>query len=106
MAKMDNAMWTNAESRRRENRSVQIIASCRAPWREPRQLVISILLDDRGRPDERFTPVFDATIGDANQFFIMSYAYLEALGARKAKQMIFVADGASSDLDPGSATSA
>ena len=64
-----------------------------APWREPRQLVISVL-DNRGRPDESFWPVFDATLGDADELFVMLWAYVESLGAREAKQLIFVADGA------------
>ncbi len=64
-----------------------------APWREPRQIVIAIL-DSRGRPDERFLPVLDATLGNADQMFLMLWAYLEALGARDAKQLVFVADGA------------
>jgi len=63
------------------------------PWREPRQLVISVL-DDRGRPDERFRPVLDATLGNADELFFMLLAYLDTLGAREAKQLIYVADGA------------
>lgn len=64
-----------------------------APWREPRQIVISIL-DSCGRPDERFHPVLDATLGNADQMFLMLWAYLDALGAKHAKQLVFVADGA------------
>jgi hypothetical protein len=64
-----------------------------APWREPRQLVISVL-DNRGRPAERFCPLFDATLGDADDLFLLLWAYLDALGAKDAKQLIVVADGA------------
>jgi len=64
-----------------------------APWREPRQLVISVL-DDAGRPDPRFAPIYDGTLGDADELFLLLWAYLQALGGRKAQRIIFVADGA------------
>jgi hypothetical protein len=64
-----------------------------APWREPRQLVISVL-DDTGRPDPRFAPIYDGTLGDADTLFLLLWSYLQALGGRQAKRIIFVADGA------------
>jgi hypothetical protein len=64
-----------------------------APWREPRQLVISVL-DDNGRPDPRFAPIYDGTLGDADELFLLLWSYLHALGGHQAKRIIFAADGA------------
>jgi len=64
-----------------------------APWREPRQLVISVL-DDNGRPDPRFAPIYDGTLGDADELFLLLWSYLQALGGRQVKRIIFAADGA------------
>jgi len=64
-----------------------------APWREPRLLVISVL-DDNGRPDPRFAPIYDGTLGDADELFLLLWSYLQALGGRQANRIIFVADGA------------
>jgi hypothetical protein len=64
-----------------------------APWREPRQLVITVL-DDHGKPDRRVRPLYDATLGDADDLFMLLWAYLRALGAHEAERLVFVADGA------------
>ena len=64
-----------------------------APWREPRQLVITVL-DAKGRPDRRFVPIYDATLGNADELFLMLWAYLKTLGADQAARLVFVADGA------------
>ena len=64
-----------------------------APWCEPRQLVITVL-DGQGRPDRRFVPIYDATLGNADELFFMLWAYLKALGANQAARLVFVADGA------------
>jgi hypothetical protein len=64
-----------------------------APWREPRQIVISVL-DDSGRPDRNFAPIYDGTLGDADDLFMLLWSYLMALGGRHAKRIIFAADGA------------
>jgi hypothetical protein len=63
------------------------------PWREPRQLVIYVL-DDQGRPDRRWRPVYDGTLGNADDLFFLLWAYLAALGISEARQVIFAADGA------------
>lgn len=64
-----------------------------APWREPRQLVISVL-DDAGRPDPCFAPIYDGTLGNADELFLLLWSYLQALGGRQANRIIFAADGA------------
>lgn len=63
------------------------------PWREPRQLVIYVL-DNKGRPDRRWRPIYDGTLGNADDLFFMLWAYLAALGVNEARQVIFAADGA------------
>jgi len=63
------------------------------PWREPKELVIYVL-DDEGRPDRKWLPIYDGTMGDCDDIFLMLWAYLSALGVHEAKQVIFAADGA------------
>lgn len=63
------------------------------PWREPKEIVIYVL-DDEGRPDRQWLPIYDGTMGDCDDIFFMLWAYLGALGVHEAKQVIFVADGA------------
>jgi len=63
------------------------------PWREPKEIVIYVL-DDEGRPDRQWLPIYDGTMGDCDDVFFMLWAYLGALGVHEAKQVIFVADGA------------
>lgn len=64
-----------------------------APWREPKLLVIYVL-DDRGRVEHEFRPVYDGTLGDCQALFNMLTGYLRALGVSQAKQLIFLGDGA------------
>ena len=52
------------------------------------------VLDDEGRPDRQWLPIYDGTMGDCDDIFFVLYAYLAALGVHEAKQVIFVADGA------------
>ena len=63
------------------------------PWREPKEFVIYVL-DDEGRPNRQWLPIYDGTMGDCDDIFFMLWAYLSALGVHEAKQVIFVADGA------------
>lgn len=64
-----------------------------APWVEPRLLTI-IVLDDNGKMDQRYCPIYDGTLDDADGVFLMLLGYLKALGAHKAKQLIILGDGA------------
>jgi hypothetical protein len=63
------------------------------PWREPKQLVISVI-DDKGKMEQTFRPVYDATLGDCNVLFDMLVGYLKALGVHQARALIIVGDGA------------
>lgn len=65
----------------------------KAPWQEPKLLVIYVL-DDEGNVDESFQPVYDGTMGDCNELFRMLLGYLKALGAHEANELIVAADGA------------
>lgn len=64
-----------------------------APWQEPKLLVIYVV-DAQGRVDHTFRPVYDGTMGDCVALFRMLLAYLKALGAHEAAEIIVVADGA------------
>ena len=63
------------------------------PWREPKLLVIHVV-DEQGELDESFRAVHDGTLGDCNALWDMLVAYLQALGAAGAKELIVVGDGA------------
>ena len=65
----------------------------KVPWREPKMLVI-YTIDDKGEVENEFRPVYDGTLGDCDQVFDMVGSYLEALGARDARELIVVGDGA------------
>ena len=64
-----------------------------APWREPRLLVIDIL-DDNGKTSKFSLPLYDVLIADADAIFSLMIGYLRLLGAPRAAQLIFIADGA------------
>lgn len=64
-----------------------------ADWREPKLLVIYII-DDNGRIDCTYRPVYDGTLDDCDGLFEMLLGYLSALGAHEAAELIFIGDGA------------
>jgi hypothetical protein len=64
-----------------------------APWQEPKLLVIYVI-DAKGRIDHVFRPVYDGTMGDCDALFQMLIAYLKAMGAQEAAELVVVADGA------------
>ncbi len=65
----------------------------KAPWKEPKVLVIYVIAKD-GKRLASFRPVLDATMGDCEEIFEFLVAYLLALGASQAKELIVVSDGA------------
>jgi hypothetical protein len=75
--------------RRRENGH----RGYKAPWREPKLFVI-YLINDKGKVEGEFRPIYDGTLGDADAMFEMLESYLKALGVHNARQVIFVGDGA------------
>lgn len=64
-----------------------------APWCEPKLLTIYVL-DDDGSVSDQFAPVYDGTLGDADAVFQRLLAYLKALGAHEARQLVMLGDGA------------
>lgn len=63
------------------------------PWIEPKLFTIYVV-DAKGKVDAAFRPTYDGTLDDANTACTMLVAYLKALGAAQAKQLIIVGDGA------------
>jgi hypothetical protein len=64
-----------------------------APWREPKVLTIYVV-DKKGRVEKSYRPIYDGTMGDCDNMFVMLVGYLKALGAHEAKQLIILGDGA------------
>jgi hypothetical protein len=64
-----------------------------AVWREPKLFVIYVL-DNQGKVVDEFRPVYDATMGDSDAVFPMLAAYLRALGASEARELVLLGDGA------------
>ena len=73
--------------RKRKRRKVRI------EWREPKVLII-YELDDRGRMKRGSRPVIDGTLkGPAAAIELVAF-HLHRLGAKQAREVVFVADGA------------
>jgi hypothetical protein len=80
-------------ARRGRRREATRHRSYEAPWREPKLLVIYVI-DDEGRVESSFHPVYDGTLGDCDALYGMLVGYLRALGAHAARELIIVGDGA------------
>lgn len=65
----------------------------KTPWKEPKVIAIYVV-GKNGRFEKTFHPVYDGTMGDSDAVFAMLVAYLKALGAASADQLIVVGDGA------------
>ena len=52
------------------------------------------VIDDNGDATDSFQPVYDGTLGNADDLFEMLTGYLRALGAHQAKELIVAGDGA------------
>jgi len=64
------------------------------PWREPKLFTIYVL-DDQGHVEKSCRPFHDATLGHADEVFILLAEYLRNLQVEKARRVIFTGDGAS-----------
>jgi hypothetical protein len=62
-------------------------------WREPKLLVIYVV-DENGRLAQEFAPVMDGTLKGPDEVFRLIEFYLRELGVHQAKEILFVADGA------------
>lgn len=63
------------------------------PWREPKLFTI-YTLEEQGRTDKDWTPIHDATLGDADAVFALLEASLRALPLEQAQRIVFLGDGA------------
>jgi len=63
------------------------------PWREPKMFVI-YTVDGKGRAKRDRPPLYDATLGNADEVFALLGKYMSEAGIDRAKEIIFVADGA------------
>lgn len=57
-------------------------------------MLVIYTIDEKGEVENEFRPVYDGTLGDCDEVFQMVGAYLEALGARDARELCVVGDGA------------
>lgn len=82
---------------RRTNRRARKQKNGRRPflldWREPRVITIDVL-DEKGEQDRRWRPIYEVSLGDADQVFELLCGLLRLIGAHQARQVVFVCDGA------------
>ena len=62
-------------------------------WREPKLLVIYVV-DEKGRIAQEFAPVIDGTLQGPDEVFRLLEFYLRQLDISRAKEVLFIADGA------------
>jgi hypothetical protein len=65
----------------------------RTDWREPKLLVIYVV-DETGRLAQGFAPVMDGTLQGPDEVFRLIEFYLRQLEIHRAKEVLFIADGA------------
>ena len=78
---------TNRRKKKNGRRAFEV------PWREPRLITIDMLTDD-GKLDSKSPPIYEASLGNADQVFDLLAGLLRLLGAHKASEIVFVSDGA------------
>jgi hypothetical protein len=62
-------------------------------WREPRLITIDVL-DATGEMDRAWLPVYELSLGEAEEVFTLLTGLLRLIGAHLAAEVVFVADGA------------
>lgn len=62
-------------------------------WREPRIITIDVL-DDEGNMDRTWSPIYEVSLGNADDVFALLTGLLRLIGAHQAAEVVFVADGA------------
>jgi hypothetical protein len=62
-------------------------------WREPKLLVIYVV-NEKGRIAQEFAPVIDGTLQGPDEVFRLLEFYLRQLEISRAKEVLFIADGA------------
>ncbi|NLS93541.1 MAG: hypothetical protein GXX96_15390 [Planctomycetaceae bacterium] len=68
-------------------------ARYRTDWREPKLLVIYVV-NEKGRIAQGFAPVMDGTLQGPDEVFRLIEFYLRQLEVHEAKEVLFIADGA------------
>jgi len=63
-------------------------------WREPRIVTVSVL-DEDGKQDRNFRPLYEASLCDADGVFSDLTGLLRLLGAHRVASLVFISDGAS-----------
>lgn len=66
----------------------------RTPWKEPK-LLSAYVIDEQGHPVKTALPVYEATMGDADEAFDLFVTELKLRGIGAARELIVVTDGAS-----------
>lgn len=62
-------------------------------WREPRIITIDVL-DEEGNMERRYQPIYEVSLGDADEVFDLLEGLLRRVGIHLAEEVLFVADGA------------
>jgi hypothetical protein len=63
------------------------------PWREPKLFAV-YTIDRKGRKIPSRCPLYDGTLGDADEIFRLLTAELKLRGAEQAREIIIIGDGA------------
>ena len=80
---------TNRRSRKKKNgrRPFEL------EWREPRVVTIDVL-NKEGETDRGWRPIYEVSLGHADDVFVLICGLLRMIGAHKAVKIVFLADGA------------
>lgn len=80
---------TNRRSRKKKNgrRPFQL------EWREPRLVTVDIL-DEKGQSTRCWRPIYEISLGKADEVFALLCGLLRMIGAYQAREIVFITDGA------------
>lgn len=62
-------------------------------WKEPRLVTVDVL-DNEGEMDRTWRPIYEVSLGNADEVFALLTGLLRLLGVNQAAQVVFVSDGA------------
>ena len=81
----------NTHTKRRKKKNGR--RAFEVPWREPRLITIDVLTDE-GKLDPKIPPIYEADLGNADEVFDLLAGLLRLIGAHRAREIVFVSDGA------------
>jgi hypothetical protein len=90
---IDGGRLRTRKPKRGRKRASQKRKGYETPWREPKVFTIYVL-DAQGRVDRSWTPIHEATLGDADAMCALLEATLRALDIQQAIGVVFLGDGA------------